>query len=79
MCIYPGKKNSWLEKGSTEWFIVVYSIQQQNVTIKYSNPIFISIFLQMMETEFNYSNGGNLTTTFTHWQFDYSNQTTVFK
>jgi len=49
------------------------------VTIKYSNPIFISIFLQMMVLELNYSNSGNLTETFTHWQLDDSNQTIEFK
>jgi len=27
MCIYPGKKNNWLEMGSAEWFIVVNSYQ----------------------------------------------------
>ena len=25
ICIYPGKKHSWLEKGSREWFTVVNS------------------------------------------------------
>jgi len=32
-----------------------------------------------MVTELNYSNSGNLKETFTHWQLDDSNQTTVFK
>jgi len=36
-------------------------------------PIFILIFLQMMEVELNYSNSGNLAKTFTHWQLDDSN------
>jgi len=49
------------------------------VTINYSKPIFIPIFLQIMVTELNYSNSGNLKETFTHWQLDDSNQTTVFK
>jgi len=33
----------------------------------------------MMATELNYSNSGNLTKTFTHWQLDANNQTIVFK
>jgi len=50
------------------------------VTIEYNDPFFISIFLQMMAMELNYSNGGKLKEkTFTHWQMDDSNQTTVFK
>jgi hypothetical protein len=49
------------------------------MTIEYSNPIFISTFLQMTPTELNYSNSGNLTKTFTYWQLDDSNQTTVFE
>jgi len=47
------------------------------VTIKYSNAIFISIFLQMIVIELNYSNSGNLTKT--HWKLDDSNQTILFK
>jgi len=33
----------------------------------------------MMAIELNYSKSGNLTNTFTHWQWDDSNQTKVFK
>jgi len=32
-------------------------------------PIFISIFHPMMAIELNYSDSGNLTKTFTHWQY----------
>jgi len=32
-----------------------------------------------MAIELNYSNSGNLTKTFTHWQLDDSNQAIVFK
>ena len=79
ICIYPGKKHSWLEKGSTEWFTVVnsYPTEERDYQIQQSN--FHFHFPSNDGDRINYSNSGNLAKTFTHWQLDYSNQMTVFK
>jgi len=46
------------------------------MSIQYGNPIFISIFLQIMAKELNDSNSGNLTNTLTATKQKYSNSGT---
>jgi len=79
ICIYPGKKHSWLEKGSTEWFTVVNSYQTAECDYQIQQSNFHFNFPSNNATELNSSNSGNLTKTFTHWQLDDTNQTIVLK